>query len=212
MGNITAATQAKARIRAQSEARILRAAERNFAQYGLAGATLGRIAQDAGMSTAALHYHYRDKLTLYRAVLEHILRLWLEETAVIEPDNDPRRAIGDYIRAKMRFARVFPDASKVFATEIIAGAGHIRPFLEGELRPLVERKRAVIAAWARQGRIRQVHPDYLLFLIWGATEFHANFAAEIEAVRGGAAATPDSIDEAAEAIVAIVLGGILPGS
>jgi AcrR family transcriptional regulator len=140
MGKIEPTT-CDARSGGTGEARILRAAERNFARYGLAGATLAQIARDAGMSTAALHYHYRDKETLYQAVLEHILRLWLDETAVIEPGNDPRRALEAYIRAKMRFARIFPDASKVFASEVLGGALRIGPFLADVLRPLVARIR-----------------------------------------------------------------------
>jgi TetR/AcrR family transcriptional regulator len=198
------------RTRGTGEARILRAAERNFARYGLAGATLAQIARDAGMSTAALHYHYRDKETLYRAVLEHILRLWLDETAVIEPGNDPRRALEAYVRAKMRFARIFPDASKIFASEVLGGAQRIGPFLEDVLRPLVESKAAVIAGWSQAGKLRAVNPRHLLFMIWGATEFYANFAAEIEVVAASSTQDMRFMEQAEETVVAIVLEGVLP--
>jgi TetR/AcrR family transcriptional regulator len=205
-----ASTTSEIRIRGTGEARILRAAERNFARFGLAGATLARIAHDAGMSTAALHYHYRDKATLYQAVLEHILRLWLDETAVIEPANDPRQALTDYIRAKMRFARIFPEASKIFASEILGGAQRIRPFLEDVLRPLLDIKSGVVDQWSRQGKLRAVNARHLLFLIWGTTEFYANFAAEISAASGASTTDPAYMDDAADSIVDIVLEGVLP--
>lgn len=198
------------RTRGTGEARILRAAERNFARYGLAGATLAQIARDADMSTAALHYHYRDKETLYRAVLEHILRLWLDETAVIESGNDPRRALEAYVRAKMRFARIFPDASKIFASEVLGGAQRIGPFLEDVLRPLFESKAAVIAGWSQAGKLRAVDPRHLLFMIWGATEFYANFAAEIEVVAASSTQDMRFMEQAEETVVAIVLEGVLP--
>jgi TetR/AcrR family transcriptional regulator len=162
------------------------------------------------MSTAALHYHYRDKETLYRAVLEHILRLWLDETAVIEPGNDPRRALEAYVRAKMRFARIFPDASKIFASEVLGGAQRIGPFLADVLRPLVDAKSSVIAGWSRAGKLRAVDPRHLLFMIWGATEFYANFAAEIEAVAASSTQDVRFMEEAEETVVAIVLEGVLP--
>jgi len=198
------------RSRGTGEARILRAAERNFARYGLAGATLAQIARDAGMSTAALHYHYRDKETLYRAVLEHILRLWLDETAVIEPGNDPRRALEAYVRAKMRFARIFPDASKIFASEVLGGAQRIAPFLADVLRPLVDAKSSVITGWSRAGKLRTLDPRHLLFVIWGATEFYANFAAEIEVVAASSTQDVRFMEEAEDTVVAIVLEGVLP--
>jgi TetR/AcrR family transcriptional regulator len=200
----------EARGRGTGEVRILRAAERNFAQFGLAGATLAQIAREAGMSTAALHYHFRDKETLYRAVLEHILRLWLEETAVIESGNDPRQALEDYVRAKMRFARIFPEASKIFASEVLGGADRIRPFLEDVLRPLLDIKSTVLEGWCREGKLRPIHPRHLLFLIWGATEFYANFAAEIAAATGASTADAAFMEEATDTIVAIVLEGVLP--
>ena len=204
------ALQGKARIREDSSARILRAAEKVFAQSGMAGATMAQIATAAGMPTPTVHYYFRDKLTLYQAVLEHILRLWLEETAVISEDSDPREALSAYIRAKMRFARTYPDASRVFAAEIMAGAPHARPFLDSVLRPLVDRKAAVVEAWNREGKLRDVDPRHLLFLIWAATEFYANFSAEVAALVEPVLDQAERIERAADSIVAIVLHGCLP--
>jgi TetR/AcrR family transcriptional regulator len=204
------ALQGKARIREDSIARILRAAEKVFAQSGMAGATMAQIAAAAGMPTATIHYYFRDKVTLYRAVLEHILRLWLEETAVIGEESEPRLALAAYIRAKMRFARIFPDASRVFAAEIMAGAPHAQPFLDSVLRPLVDRKAAVIEGWCRLGKLREVNPHHLLFLIWAATEFYANFSAEVAAVLEPVLDDAERMEQAANSLVAIVLDGCIP--
>jgi TetR/AcrR family transcriptional regulator len=46
----------RGRIRRENEARILEAAERVFAEAGLAGATMAQIAQAAGLPKANLHY------------------------------------------------------------------------------------------------------------------------------------------------------------
>jgi AcrR family transcriptional regulator len=49
---------------------ILRAAEECFAASGFAGATTRRVAALAGVNVATLHYHFRSKEKLYRAVLD----------------------------------------------------------------------------------------------------------------------------------------------
>jgi AcrR family transcriptional regulator len=54
---------------ASSEA-ILNAAERVFASYGYEGATMKRIAQEAGMAQGLLHYYFHTKENLYEAVFE----------------------------------------------------------------------------------------------------------------------------------------------
>ena len=63
----------------------LRAAEAVFARAGYAAATMAAIAQEAGCPKANVHYYFRTKQEVYRAVLDHILALWLAETDFITP-------------------------------------------------------------------------------------------------------------------------------
>lgn len=49
---------------------ILDAATTEFARTGLAGARMARIARQARVSTASLHYHFTSKRHLYDAVVE----------------------------------------------------------------------------------------------------------------------------------------------
>jgi AcrR family transcriptional regulator len=49
---------------------ILRAAERVFAAYGYEGASMKRIADEAGVAQALLHYHFQNKDNLYAAIFE----------------------------------------------------------------------------------------------------------------------------------------------
>lgn len=52
--------------------RILDAAKRRFAHYGLAKTTMAEIAKDLAFSKALLYYYYPDKTSLYIAVIEDI--------------------------------------------------------------------------------------------------------------------------------------------
>src|SRR5260370_17531085 len=56
----------------ESRAAILKAAVREFAQEGVAGARTEAIARSAGVNKALLYYYFKDKEALYRAVLDQV--------------------------------------------------------------------------------------------------------------------------------------------
>jgi TetR/AcrR family transcriptional regulator len=194
-------------IRRANEEQILRAAERVFARAGFAGARMAEIAAEAALPKANLHYYFKSKQALYRAVLDNILALWLAETDIIAPGADPRRAIEHYVRAKMRFSRLYPDASRVFANEVIHGAPEIGGFLRSDLRALVEHKGAVIRDWIAEGRMAAVDPRHLFFAIWALTQTYADFATQIHAVSGVVVLSDAQFAAAAEEVVRLVLRG-----
>jgi TetR/AcrR family transcriptional regulator len=182
MEGAVAEPKGKGRIRLANEADILQAAEQVFARAGYAGATMAEIAERAGIPKSNLHYYFGTKREIYRAVLTHILALWLAPTDSIREDNDPCTALSDYIEAKMRLTATHPDASRVFANEVLHGATEIGDILRGELRALVERKAAVIERWIADGRMAPVDARHLFFTIWAATQTYADFEAQVCAV------------------------------
>ena len=182
MEGAVAEPRGKGRIRLANEADILQAAEQVFARAGYAGATMAEIAERAGVPKSNLHYYFGTKREIYRAVLTHILALWLAPTDSIREDNDPAIALSDYIEAKMRLTATHPDASRVFANEVLHGATEIGDILRGELRALVARKAAVIERWIADGRMALVDPRHLFFTIWAATQTYADFEAQVCAV------------------------------
>ena len=174
----------KSRIRLNNEAGILRAAEHVFARAGFAGATMAGIAERAQIPKSNLHYYFKTKKAIYRAVLTNTLTLWLAQTDSIRADSDPGAALAEYIRAKMKLAITHPDASRVFANEILHGAPEIGDYLRKDLRELVDRKARVIEGWIAQGSMAAVDPRHLFFTIWAATQTYADFDAQICAVLG----------------------------
>jgi TetR/AcrR family transcriptional regulator len=176
--------QDKGRIRLGNEAGILQAAEYVFARAGFAGATMGEIAQRAQIPKSNLHYYFRTKKEIYRAVLTNTLSLWLAETDSIREDNDPKRALSDYIRAKMKLSASHPDASRVFANEILHGATEIGDFLRADLRTLIDAKARVIERWIADGKMAPVDARHLFFTIWAATQTYADFEPQVSAVLG----------------------------
>jgi TetR/AcrR family transcriptional regulator len=197
----------KGQIRQTNEARILAAAEHVFAGAGFGGATMAAIAEAAGLPKANLHYYFGSKQELYRTVLAETLKDWLEPTHVITVDADPKTAIEAYIRAKMALAMQRPQASRVFANELLHGAPVIKPLLLTDLRELVQAKAAVVAQWVREGRMAPVDPVHLFFTIWAATQTYADFEVQICAVLDRAELTPEDQSRATENVVSLILRG-----
>jgi TetR/AcrR family transcriptional regulator len=168
--------------RRQNEAKILAAAEVVFAERGFAAATTSAIARLAGMPKANLHYYFRTKEVLYARVLDEILALWIQTSEAIRPEADPKTALSDYIAAKFDFSRRRPQASKVFANEILHGAPRIRRRLGGDLKAWLEAKCGVIEGWIAAGRMAPVEPKHLFFIIWASTQTYADFDVQVAAL------------------------------
>lgn len=207
MAGAAAEARGKGRIRLANEADILQAAEQVFARAGYAGATMAGIAERAGVPKSNLHYYFGTKREIYRAVLAHILALWLAPTDGIREDNDPGVALSDYIEAKMRLTAAHPHASRVFASEVLHGATEIGDMLRGELRALVARKAAVIERWIADGKMAPVDARHLFFTIWAATQTYADFEAQVCAVLDVDALDTPQIEAATRHLKTLLLRG-----
>lgn len=181
-----------------------------FSQFGLRGASLDAIAEQAGVSKTNLLYYFPSKEKLYVAVLQQILNHWLEPMRAINAEQPPETAISDYIRIKVGLSRDHTQASRLFCLEMIQGAPLLREELQSNLRGLVEEKSRVIEDWIARGMLRPVDPHHLIYLLWGTTQHYADFAVQIEAISGKTLADPDFFEATVENITRIVLGGLLP--
>ena len=201
--------RSKTRIGAANVDRILDAALAAFAQHGRRGTRIDEIARAAGMSKTNLLYYYRTKDALYRAVLTRTLDVWLAPLRELDASSDPAQSLSRYIEQKLDLSRRFPQASRLFAMEIMQGAPHLASVLETDLADLVERKVAIISAWIEQGRLAPVDPHHLLFMIWATTQHYADFAMQIEALTGKGLSDEAFFAGTKEAVVGTILRGVL---
>jgi TetR/AcrR family transcriptional regulator len=155
-----------------------------FARTGFEGATMAGIAKEAGLPKANLHYYFGNKRDLYRAVLDAVLHDWLAPLDAITPEADPAQAqaLGSYIHLKMALSAERPDASRVFANELLHGAPVVGETLHTELRAMVVDKARVIDGWIAAGRMAPVDSTHLFFTIWAATQTYADFDVQMRAV------------------------------
>lgn len=206
----TGGQESRSRIQNQNRQVILNAALEVFAKHGLRGARLDEIAERAEMSKPNLLYYFRRKQDLYVAVLEQVLEDWLAPLEALDPDGEPVEELRRYITAKMELSAAQPEASRLFAGEILAGAPHIYKFLKNDLRELVDEKVEAIQDWVDAGRVAPVDPYHLIFTIWAATQHYADFEVQIRAVLGKQAGKTGFSDQAAQAVLTVILNGVAP--
>ena len=103
-----------------------------------------------------------------------------------------------------------PEASKLFANEILHGAPEIGGFLETSLKALVDDKAKVIRHWVGEGKLAPIDPYHLIFMIWATTQHYADFDVQVRAVAGSQAGRPGFHEQAAQAVLSVILNGIKP--
>ncbi|WP_312316511.1 HTH-type transcriptional regulator RutR [Atlantibacter hermannii] len=189
---------------------ILQAGLSQFAKYGIHGATLEHIAECAGVSKTNLLYYFPSKDALYIEVLKQILSIWLAPLRAFRRDLEPLAAIGEYIRLKMEVSRDYPEASRLFCMEMLQGAPLLMGELAGDVRPLVEEKSAIVAAWVAQGKLAPVDPHHLIFMIWATTQHYADFSVQVEAVTGATLKDDAFFRHTVENVQRMIIDGIRP--
>ncbi|AIK45142.1 MULTISPECIES: HTH-type transcriptional regulator RutR [Brucella] len=198
------------RIQGINRRLILDAALEVFSAYGFRGSTVDQIAEKAGMSKPNLLYYFPRKQNIYVTVLEDTLATWLEPFEHINPDGDPLEELRRYIAVKLEMSAKKPEASRLFANEILHGAPAISDFLKGHLKQLVDEKAAVIHRWIAEKRLAPVDPYHLIFTIWAVTQHYSDFSVQVGAVLGRRSEEAGFYDETAKAVSAIILDGIRP--
>jgi TetR/AcrR family transcriptional regulator len=166
-------------IRKRNSQIILHAAKQEFVTYGFKGASIQRIAQRAKIPRANIHYYFANKMVLYQTLLDGIVCIWNSKFDSLKRDDDPKTALTTYIRAKVMFSRDDPDASRIFASEIIHGAPALNHYLTTVFKVWVRNKVEVIENWQKLGLMDDINPYHLLFLIWGASQHYADFNAQV---------------------------------
>jgi len=196
------------RIQEKNRSLILDAALGEFSRKGFSGATVERIAADAGMSKSNLLYYFSSKEAIYNATLAHILEVWLAPLKTLRPEGEPAPELAAYIRQKIEMSATFPEASRLFANEVMQGAPQILPILETDLKRLVAEKSQVIEDWISAGKMRRVDPVHLIFTIWATTQHYADFSVQIRALTGRDLGDPGFFEETVSAVTALILNGV----
>jgi TetR/AcrR family transcriptional regulator len=201
------ASKAGGAIRQRNQARILQAAARQFAKYGYKGTSLQAIADCVDLPKANILYYFKSKSGLYKSLLSELLDMWNQGFSTENAKQDPAVVLRAYIEQKMQYSRSHPLHSKIFAMELIQGAPNIRDVIERPMIQWTHQQHTVIDTWVAQGLMPKIEPYYLLFMIWGTTQFYADFDTEIALLKGRQL-SDEEFAQAQEFTVSTILRGL----
>lgn len=197
----------KTRIQQENELRIVKSALKLFSTQGYRGTTVDEIARHSGMSKTNVLYYFKHKTDVYEAVLERTLSVWVKPLETLNADGDPRTELIQYVKAKLAMSRAEPEASRLFAGEILSGAKTIGPKFDTFLKSWVKDTCSALQQWMDQGKLVSVDPLHVLFLLWATTQHYADFAPQINALHDG---TEDELfDQAEHMLIKVVVDGLV---
>ncbi len=194
-------------IRQKNKKLILNAAKEEFVNYGFKGASIKRIAERANIPRANIHYYFKNKTDLYQQLLTGIIDIWNTRYDTLNNKDDPEIALTAYIRSKVMFSRDDPDASRIFASEIIHGAPVLKDYLSTDFKLWMQHKVTVIETWIERGLMDAVNPYHLLFLIWSSTQHYADFNVQVVAALDKRKMTDEDFETVVSSLTSIILKG-----
>ncbi|AAZ28634.1 MULTISPECIES: TetR/AcrR family transcriptional regulator [Colwellia] len=194
-------------IRVKSQVKILSAARTEFVLQGYRGATVQSIADRAELPKANVLYYFKNKENIYHAVLENTLQMWDEGIGDIEQNEGPKVAIEKFIAAKVRMSFKHPEASKIYAMEVIQGAQHLKDYARTYQRQWVREKAKLFQQWIDNGEMVNVDPVHLIFLIWSSTQHYADFDTQILTIMNQADFEDDDVEKVIAFLSDIILRG-----
>lgn len=146
--------------------RILRAAQRVFAEFGYEAATFQAIAVEIGLTRPAINNYFHSKSALYTAVVGRVSNAVLD--AIHTASEAPTLAgqVLTFVRVGIRGEGVDPSLA-AFMVQAAVDVGHL-PAEDNEAAALIERFiRAAVGAAQHRGELTG-SPDGLTDMLMGA--------------------------------------------
>jgi len=194
-------------IRQKNKLLILNAAKKEFVSHGFRGASIKRIAERACIPRANIHYYFENKTDLYQQLLDGIIHTWNSNYDTLNLNDSPKIALTAYIRSKVMYSRDDPDASRIFASEIIHGAPVLKKYLTSDFKLWIKQKVSVIQTWIEKGLIDDINPYHLLFLIWSSTQHYADFNVQVLAALDKEKMSDSDFESVVGSLTSIILKG-----
>ncbi len=207
------ATEERLRDADRSQATILAAARDEFAEHGLGGARMDRIAERAGLNKRLIYYYFEDKEKLFQAVLEQAyLDIRENERKLNLLEVAPTEALRRLVEFTWRYYLDHPE----FLTLLNSANLHRARHLEGSERvremnsPLIATLGEVLERGRKEGTFRGgVDPVQLYVSIAGLSYFYLSNSHTLSAIFGRDLLSAKARNERLAHMCDVILGYVL---
>jgi TetR/AcrR family transcriptional regulator len=190
----------------ESRAAILQAAAHEFAAHGVAGARTDAIAREARVNKALLYYYFKDKETLYGAVLDDAFSgLKKAVFQVLDSQLPPREKIMAYAGAYFDFIASNQLYPRLMQREMMRAreghSPHIEKVIKTYIQPIFLRVSEVLREGIAKGEFRAVNPVHFVPSMVAMIVFYFSSAPMLQQIVGFNPLTPERIAERRSAVL-----------
>jgi AcrR family transcriptional regulator len=207
------ATEERLRDADRSQGTILAAARDEFAEFGLGGARVDRIAERAGLNKRLIYYYFEDKEKLFQAVLEQAYRDIREQEMQLHLlDMEPVAAVRRLIEFTWDYYLAHPEFLTLLNSANLHRARHLAESRRAkELNsPLIDTLAGVLERGRRDGTFRGgVDPVQLYVSIAGLSYFYLSNSHTLSAIFGRDLLAPKARSERLSHMTEVILGYLL---
>jgi AcrR family transcriptional regulator len=199
----------------RSQSTILAAAREEFAEHGLGGARVDRIAERAGLNKRLIYYYFEDKEALFQAVLEQSYRdIRQAEQQLNLQELQPAEALRKLVEFTWDYYLAHPEFLTLLNSANLHKARHLAESNRArELNsPLIETLAGVLERGRREGVFRGgVDPVQLYVSIAGLSYFYLSNSYTLSAIFGRDLLSSKAKTERLSHMTDVVLGYLLRG-
>ena len=169
----------------ETRATILKAAERIYAEYGLAGARTEAIAAAAGVNKALLYYYFKSKEGLYQAVVGSQLQAFQQHAGEILSAKGPAGPILlRYMGYHFDFIGTHPNYPRIFQRMMMEGDRALERIIREHSVPLMNLLMALLERGMKSGEFRRMDKGHTIVSIAGLTAHYFNIAPAFRMITG----------------------------
>lgn len=151
-----------------SRARLLAAATEEFANEGLAGASVDRIARKARLNKAMVYYHFESKEALYRETIRATFARVAGRVRDVQMTTlAPAEKLGRFVEGFIEEASRHPSFPRMVMREMSETGRHLDLETARTWMGLPETFFQILHEGIEQGVFRHVHPLFALLAIIG---------------------------------------------
>jgi TetR/AcrR family transcriptional regulator len=198
----------------QSRAAILKAAVREFAREGVAGARTDAIARSAGVNKALLYYYFKDKEALYQAVLDEVFsgaRAAIE--GALSRDLQPTERLQAYVRAHFDYIASNPLFPRIVHAEFLRAGrdpSRLQRVAKQYFQPIFVNIAALLKEGGECGEFRAVDPIHFIPSMISLIVFYFITAPVLKVVIGRDPLSPENLAERRAAVVDFITAALVP--
>ena len=193
---------------AESRAAILKAAVREFAREGVAGARTDAIARAAGVNKALLYYYFKDKEALYQAVLDEVFTgVRAAINHALSQNLPPRKRLAAYVCAHFDYIASNPLYPRIVHAEFLRAGrdpSRLQRVAQQYFQPIFVNLAALLNEGRKCGEFRPVDPIHFIPSMISVIVFYFITAPIAKVMMGRNPLSPQTLAERRAAIVDLI--------